>query len=91
MGLMGLAMACHGGLWGIVTGLTKSTDHPSDVARASGPVFKNAGSTLSRKNRWSQIVLRQRKEAERRVSLKTSRLKLRSIVLSYSIILSYEP
>ena len=26
---MGLAMACYGGLQGILTGLTKSTDHPS--------------------------------------------------------------
>ena len=29
MGLMGLIMACYGGLWGILSGLTKSTDHPS--------------------------------------------------------------
>ena len=28
MGLMGLIMACHGGLQGILSGLTKSTDHP---------------------------------------------------------------
>ena len=26
---MGLIMACYGGLWGILSGLTKSTDHPS--------------------------------------------------------------
>ena len=29
MGLMGLLMACYEGLWGILSGLTKSTDHPS--------------------------------------------------------------
>ena len=29
MGLMGLLMACYGGLWGILSGLIKSTDHPS--------------------------------------------------------------
>ena len=26
---MGLIMACYGGLWGILIGITKSTDHPS--------------------------------------------------------------
>ena len=31
MGLMGLIMACHGGLWGMLLGLTKSTDYPSRV------------------------------------------------------------
>ena len=31
MGLVGLIMACYGGLWGILTGLTKSTDHPSTM------------------------------------------------------------
>ena len=25
-------MACYGGLWGILTGITKSTDHPSTTA-----------------------------------------------------------
>ena len=29
MGLVGLLMAYYGGLWGILSGLTKSTDHPS--------------------------------------------------------------
>ena len=29
MGLIGLIMASYGGLEGILTGLTKSTDHPS--------------------------------------------------------------
>ena len=29
MGLIGLLMACYGGLYGILSGLTKSTDHPS--------------------------------------------------------------
>ena len=29
MGLMGLLMASYGGLWGILSALTKSTDHPS--------------------------------------------------------------
>ena len=29
--LIGLIMACYGGLWGILTGLTKSTDHPRTV------------------------------------------------------------
>ena len=29
MGLRGLLMACYGGLGGILSGLTKSTDHPS--------------------------------------------------------------
>ena len=29
MGLMGLLMAYYGGLQGILSGLTKSTDHPS--------------------------------------------------------------
>ena len=29
MGLIGLIMACFGGLQGILIGLTKSTDHPS--------------------------------------------------------------
>ena len=28
MGLIGLIMACYGGLKGILTGLTKSADHP---------------------------------------------------------------
>ena len=28
MGLMGFLMAYSGGLWGILGGLTKSTDHP---------------------------------------------------------------
>ena len=31
MGLIGLIMACYGDLYGILTGLTKSTDHPSTV------------------------------------------------------------
>ena len=31
MGLMGLVMAYSGGLWGLLPGLTKSTDHPSGV------------------------------------------------------------
>ena len=30
MGLMGLIRAYNGGLQGILSGLTKSTDHPSD-------------------------------------------------------------
>ena len=29
MGLIGLIMASYGGLYGILSGLTKSTDHPS--------------------------------------------------------------
>ena len=29
MGLMGLPMACYGGLWGRLSRLTKSIDHPS--------------------------------------------------------------
>ena len=29
MGLVALAMACSGGLYGILTALVKSTDHPS--------------------------------------------------------------
>ena len=29
IGLIGLLMAACGGLWGILRGLTKSTDHPS--------------------------------------------------------------
>ena len=29
MGLVGLIVASYGGLWGILTGLAKSTDHPS--------------------------------------------------------------
>ena len=29
MGLIGLIMACYGGLYGILTGLSKSTDHRS--------------------------------------------------------------
>ena len=29
MGLIGLLMSCYGGLQGIVSGLTKSTDHLS--------------------------------------------------------------
>ena len=29
MGHLGLAMGCYGGLYGIMAGLTKSTDHPS--------------------------------------------------------------
>ena len=32
MGLMGLVMACYGGLPGLLTGVTKSTDHPSNSA-----------------------------------------------------------
>ena len=31
MGLIWLLVACTGGLWGILSGLTKSTDHPSIV------------------------------------------------------------
>ena len=34
MGLMGLLMASYGGLWGILNGLTKSTDHPSKALKA---------------------------------------------------------
>ena len=33
MGLMVLVVAYHGGSWGILAGLTKSTDHPN-----KGPV-----------------------------------------------------
>ena len=29
IGLIGLSMACHGGLQGILNGLTKSNDYPS--------------------------------------------------------------
>ena len=32
MGLIGLIMACYGGLWGILTRLTKSTDDPNMVS-----------------------------------------------------------
>ena len=31
MGLIGLIVASYGGLWGVLTGLAKSTDHPSMV------------------------------------------------------------
>ena len=30
-GLMELIMACYAGLWGILTGLTQSTNHPSGI------------------------------------------------------------
>ena len=47
MGLMGLLMACYGGLKGILTGLTKSTDHPSrscTLPRGSKyPILKVSG------------------------------------------------
>ena len=33
MGLIGLTMAYYGGLWGILSGLTKATDHPSIIQR----------------------------------------------------------
>ena len=33
MGLLGLLMAYYGGLWGILSGLTKSTDHASSRSR----------------------------------------------------------
>ena len=36
MGLIGLLMAYSGGLWGILSGLTKSTDHPSVGYRIQG-------------------------------------------------------
>ena len=36
MGLMGLIMACYRGLYGIVRGLIKSTDHPKWEARHMG-------------------------------------------------------
>ena len=36
MGLMGLIMACYLGLYGILSGLTKSTDHPSIWYRVYG-------------------------------------------------------
>ena len=39
MGLMGLLMACYGGLWGILHGLTKSTDHPSRYSYPKGPKY----------------------------------------------------
>ena len=29
MGLVGLMMACYGGLWGILSGIAEETDHPS--------------------------------------------------------------
>ena len=35
MGLMGLLMACYGGLRGILSGLTKSTNHPSGACRTT--------------------------------------------------------
>ena len=34
MGLMGLAMACDKGVQGMLSGLTKSTDHPSNLPKA---------------------------------------------------------
>ena len=42
MGLVGLTRAYDGGLLGILSGLTKSTDHPSkalrtDISRSLGP------------------------------------------------------
>ena len=35
MGLIGLSMASYGGLSGILSELTKSTDHPSSSYQAS--------------------------------------------------------
>ena len=35
MGLIGLLMAYYGGLWGILNGRTKSTDHPSRLPKAA--------------------------------------------------------
>ena len=46
MGLMGLLMAYHGGLSGILSGITKSTDHPSrEFCYNTGPYasFPHAG------------------------------------------------
>ena len=34
MGLIGLVMANYGGLWGILSGRTKSTDHPSNQPKS---------------------------------------------------------
>ena len=36
MGLMGLVRASYGGLWGILSGLTKSADHPSRDHKSLG-------------------------------------------------------
>ena len=37
MGLMGLVVACCGGLYGILTGLARPTDHPSIPGMAMVP------------------------------------------------------
>ena len=48
MGLMGLIMACYGGLWGILSGLTKSTDHPSIKQRLFWVYWVGLGLAVSR-------------------------------------------
>ena len=40
LGLMGLLLASYGGLCGILTGLTKSTDHPSFAWAAVGELHQ---------------------------------------------------
>ena len=32
-------MACYGGLWGILSGLTKSTDHPSIISSSEQGIW----------------------------------------------------
>ena len=49
---MGLIMVCYGGLWGILSGLTKSTDHPSrpyvGEESSKGSPHQDASPTVSK-------------------------------------------
>ena len=45
MGLKEFIMACYGGLWGILTGITKSTEHPS-IHRKTCRTPRNHGNII---------------------------------------------
>ena len=47
MGLLGLLMVYYGGLWGILSGLTKSTDHPSTTSGTFSCGFSEPSAHLS--------------------------------------------
>ena len=62
MALMGLLMACYGGLWGIPTGHTKSTDHPSRGPQyhINGRILQYVISGIPYIGPWNQNVRRLR-------------------------------
>ena len=57
MGLIGLLMACYGGLYGILSGLTKSTDHPRKNDGIFLAVFWLAVLNLAFGILWSLYVI----------------------------------